>query len=361
MRVRPEHLMTVTVCALGARRFEDATPEELRANDDSCAICQQDMQTAKKLPCGHMFHRMCARQWLQRMNSDGTCPICRRSVLASPSPTQPAHPAPAPADPNAAVAAASTVASVAAVPVAAVEAPHAADAALPGAPGAAPAGQPLPPRVPGDVRRPGEPVERLTRLTRPTADFGAERPIFRFSSSGIGSWVPFPDFTFEVTRGAIGSGGTRGGTPTAALDGSGVPRPPLPFPSFSRAMDPVALDGMVQTVLAVLPQLSPQAVRADLAVTGSAEATIERGLAGLIAIAELPVSPPPHNRSVAAGAGGEPVAPFLAPEEDDASIEAELAAIDPKDPNQRFALFQARKRSMLRKARRDYLRKTGGQ
>lgn len=46
-------------------------------------------------PCdlGHLFHRMCARQWLQRINAGATCPICRRSVLLGPpQPPQEAQP-----------------------------------------------------------------------------------------------------------------------------------------------------------------------------------------------------------------------------------------------------------------------------
>jgi hypothetical protein len=34
----------------------DATPEEIAAYNDKCAICRDSMQAAKRLPCGHMFH-----------------------------------------------------------------------------------------------------------------------------------------------------------------------------------------------------------------------------------------------------------------------------------------------------------------
>ncbi|KAI8519955.1 hypothetical protein Bbelb_032120 [Branchiostoma belcheri] len=37
-------------------RFPSATQEELTANNDDCAICWDHMDTAKKLPCGHLFH-----------------------------------------------------------------------------------------------------------------------------------------------------------------------------------------------------------------------------------------------------------------------------------------------------------------
>lgn len=38
-------------------RFAVATPEELAVNNDDCAICWDSMQTARKLPCGHLFHK----------------------------------------------------------------------------------------------------------------------------------------------------------------------------------------------------------------------------------------------------------------------------------------------------------------
>lgn len=38
-------------------RFAVATAEELTANDDDCAICWDTMLTARRLPCGHLFHK----------------------------------------------------------------------------------------------------------------------------------------------------------------------------------------------------------------------------------------------------------------------------------------------------------------
>ena len=41
-------------------RFPDASPAELnRLHDDVCSICRDAMEQAKKLPCGHLFHRTC--------------------------------------------------------------------------------------------------------------------------------------------------------------------------------------------------------------------------------------------------------------------------------------------------------------
>ncbi|XP_056694562.1 ERAD-associated E3 ubiquitin-protein ligase HRD1B isoform X2 [Spinacia oleracea] len=59
-------------------RFPDATPEELDTSDVTCIICREEMTTAKKLRCGHLFHVHCLRSWLERQN---TCPTCRALVL----------------------------------------------------------------------------------------------------------------------------------------------------------------------------------------------------------------------------------------------------------------------------------------
>ncbi len=59
-------------------RYPNATESELNSSDRVCIICREDMQEAKKLPCGHLFHFRCLRSWLERQQA---CPICRRSVL----------------------------------------------------------------------------------------------------------------------------------------------------------------------------------------------------------------------------------------------------------------------------------------
>uniref|UniRef100_H9GCJ0 E3 ubiquitin-protein ligase AMFR n=1 Tax=Anolis carolinensis TaxID=28377 RepID=H9GCJ0_ANOCA len=58
-------------------RFAVASPEELAANNDDCAICWDAMQAARKLPCGHLFHNSCLRSWLEQ---DTSCPTCRMSL-----------------------------------------------------------------------------------------------------------------------------------------------------------------------------------------------------------------------------------------------------------------------------------------
>ena len=59
------------------KNFPMATQEELVANSDDCAICWDKMDTARKLPCGHLFHNFCLRSWLEQ---DTSCPTCRTSL-----------------------------------------------------------------------------------------------------------------------------------------------------------------------------------------------------------------------------------------------------------------------------------------
>nr|XP_020490652.1 E3 ubiquitin-protein ligase AMFR-like isoform X1 [Labrus bergylta] len=58
-------------------RFSVASAEELAANNDDCAICWDVMSSARRLPCGHLFHSSCLRSWLEQ---DTSCPTCRMSL-----------------------------------------------------------------------------------------------------------------------------------------------------------------------------------------------------------------------------------------------------------------------------------------
>lgn len=105
--------------------FPDATQEELDAvSDDVCVICLKPMDTqAKKLHCGHLFHRFCLRQCLQKAsigdafagldnlnrvtnglgietgaqtpaNTSLRCPICRKHVHSGKAEAPPTAQAP---------------------------------------------------------------------------------------------------------------------------------------------------------------------------------------------------------------------------------------------------------------------------
>uniref|UniRef100_A0A182XZ10 E3 ubiquitin-protein ligase AMFR n=1 Tax=Anopheles stephensi TaxID=30069 RepID=A0A182XZ10_ANOST len=51
-----------------------ATGDDLKQNSDNCAICWEKMETARKLPCAHLFHNSCLQSWLEQ---DTSCPTCR--------------------------------------------------------------------------------------------------------------------------------------------------------------------------------------------------------------------------------------------------------------------------------------------
>lgn len=48
-----------------------------RSQDEVCAVCREEMLCAKQLPCGHAFHALCLRSWLEL---NPTCPTCRLSL-----------------------------------------------------------------------------------------------------------------------------------------------------------------------------------------------------------------------------------------------------------------------------------------
>ncbi|XP_018426271.1 PREDICTED: RING finger protein 145-like [Nanorana parkeri] len=56
-----------------------ATEEELRAHNDVCSICFQEMSIAVITTCGHFFHADCLKKWLYVQD---TCPLCHQPVRA---------------------------------------------------------------------------------------------------------------------------------------------------------------------------------------------------------------------------------------------------------------------------------------
>lgn len=56
-----------------------ATEEELRAHNDVCSICFQEMSIAVITTCGHYFHGDCLKKWLYVQD---TCPLCHQLVRA---------------------------------------------------------------------------------------------------------------------------------------------------------------------------------------------------------------------------------------------------------------------------------------
>ena len=55
----------------------EATPEQLKSNNDVCAICFQEMNSARLTACGHFFHGCCLRKWLYVKDA---CPMCHQQI-----------------------------------------------------------------------------------------------------------------------------------------------------------------------------------------------------------------------------------------------------------------------------------------
>lgn len=72
-----KHKNYLQVINLMEENFPVASDEELSRNNDDCAICWDHMSSARKLPCGHLFHTTCLRSWLEQ---DTSCPTCRHSL-----------------------------------------------------------------------------------------------------------------------------------------------------------------------------------------------------------------------------------------------------------------------------------------
>lgn len=68
------------------KNYPLATAEDLAENSDNCAICWEKMETARKLPCSHLFHNSCLQSWLEQ---DTSCPTCRLALSVQTGSSQP--------------------------------------------------------------------------------------------------------------------------------------------------------------------------------------------------------------------------------------------------------------------------------
>lgn len=66
-------------------QLPEATPEQLAQHNDVCAICFQEMLSARITACGHYFHALCLRKWLYVKEK---CPMCHQDVTPKPEEEQ---------------------------------------------------------------------------------------------------------------------------------------------------------------------------------------------------------------------------------------------------------------------------------
>lgn len=72
-----QHWQALMKEKLSLEKYRHATQQEIKENDDVCAICLQEMSTARVTPCHHMFHGDCLRKSLHvRL----TCPMCKYAL-----------------------------------------------------------------------------------------------------------------------------------------------------------------------------------------------------------------------------------------------------------------------------------------
>lgn len=64
----------------------EARPEQLLEFDDVCAICYQEMGTARITRCNHYFHGVCLRKWLYVQD---ICPLCHDVLYVETEVNQP--------------------------------------------------------------------------------------------------------------------------------------------------------------------------------------------------------------------------------------------------------------------------------
>uniref|UniRef100_A0A915PX86 CUE domain-containing protein n=1 Tax=Setaria digitata TaxID=48799 RepID=A0A915PX86_9BILA len=78
------HIKYKRICKHIDAHYQKATQSELCNLKDWCAICWEQMDSARKLPCTHFFHEWCLRSWLEQDNS---CPTCRLALPSLSNPT----------------------------------------------------------------------------------------------------------------------------------------------------------------------------------------------------------------------------------------------------------------------------------
>jgi len=74
-----KHLKYVEVMRNMEARYPAVSLSELEEYNEQCLFCYDEMLHARKLPCGHMFHMECLQIWLQQ---EASCPKCRHPLAS---------------------------------------------------------------------------------------------------------------------------------------------------------------------------------------------------------------------------------------------------------------------------------------
>ncbi|CAI5946035.1 unnamed protein product [Closterium sp. NIES-64] len=81
----PASFVGMPPCASSAPPSGRPPPAQITAFADDCAICREPLSSAKRLPCGHLFHLSCLRSWLEHgSQAPYSCPPAAARLTASP-------------------------------------------------------------------------------------------------------------------------------------------------------------------------------------------------------------------------------------------------------------------------------------
>jgi autocrine motility factor receptor len=234
-----KHKNYLQVVRLMELNFPMALPTELQTYSDDCAICWEKMDSARRLPCGHLFHNFCLRSWLEQ---DTSCPTCRTSLKNR---AEQNH------GPN----------SDADVGVAAAQAGQGATNAAAGLDPASVAAN--------MARGEGEPI----------VDGGVIRNHFyHFDGRRYASWLP--SVSVEVSRMNLSIGLVTGNSPLIASN----------VAVEEENLTSSELESMARQVLEWFPNMSFTAIMDDLRQTRSVNETVENILDGHLVTVEQPIA-----------------------------------------------------------------------
>lgn len=63
----------------GVKRVYDNLDRCESVSEGTCPICREEMESGKKILCGHAFHTNCLKQWAEKQQ---VCPICRHVMFS---------------------------------------------------------------------------------------------------------------------------------------------------------------------------------------------------------------------------------------------------------------------------------------
>ena len=80
-RARYANFFGDTVCGHHTRSKPTTTTVQKIEKVSCCAICQNDVEHAAAIDCGHHFHKECLETWINAGHpASQSCPLCRHTL-----------------------------------------------------------------------------------------------------------------------------------------------------------------------------------------------------------------------------------------------------------------------------------------